>query len=70
MIRWLKGLWYKRQREIDMKYLWPACCVIAKDLAQAKEAFAVHALNDKAWLFLGNDLTKAIHELEMPHEEQ
>ena len=58
MIRWLQGLWHARQRKIDMDVLWPSCIAQARDLDHAKAAFAVHAFNDPAWMFLGRD---AVH---------
>lgn len=60
MMRWLQGLWYARCRRIDMQVLWPSCLRHARDLDHAKAAFAVHAFNDPAWMFLGRD---AVHRL-------
>jgi hypothetical protein len=55
MIEWLLSFWYRRCRKLDMQILWPSCVRLAPDLDRAKAAFAVHALNDKAWLVLGED---------------
>ena len=55
MIRWLVGLWYAHLRAIDLAVLWPQCVSQARDLDHAKAAFAVHAMHDPAWLFLGPD---------------
>jgi hypothetical protein len=66
MIRWLQGLWYARLRKIDMDVLWPTCAAQAHDLDHAKAAFAVHAFNDPAWQFLGEDATRRfIDDLEV-----
>ena len=54
-MRWLLGIWYKRLRKIDLEILWPSCRDLASDLDHARAAFAVHAFNDKAWVFLGED---------------
>ncbi len=51
--RWPIGLWYARCRSIDLQILWPTCREHARDLTHAKAAFANHAFNDRAWLFLG-----------------
>lgn len=53
MIRWLRGLWYRRLRNIDLQVLWPACVKNGRDLDHARAAFAAHAFHDPAWLVLG-----------------
>lgn len=58
MIRWLQGLWYARCRKTDLEVLWPTCVEQARDLDHAKAAFAVHAFNDPAWMFLGRDAVR------------
>jgi hypothetical protein len=60
MIRWLQGLWYAQCRKTDMQILWPICVEQACDLDHAKAAFAVHAFNDPAWMFLGRDAVRQI----------
>jgi hypothetical protein len=55
LMRWLQGRWYARLRKIDLKILWPACLENAYNTDQAQAAFAMHAFNDPAWLFLGED---------------
>jgi hypothetical protein len=55
MIRWLWGLWYAQQRRIDLLILWPCCVAAAPTLDLARGAFAMHALADPAWQFLGED---------------
>lgn len=55
MFGWIKRWWHARQRTIDMEILWPQCVELAPDLDHAKAAFAVHAMNDPAWLELGRD---------------
>lgn len=52
MIRWIRCLWYKRLRAIDILILWPACKEKAPTLDHAKAAFATHAFRDPAWQFL------------------
>lgn len=54
-MRWLRSLWYARLRKIDMDILWPTCRDQAKNLDNARAAFAVHAMNDPAWMFLGEE---------------
>jgi hypothetical protein len=49
LIRWIRGVWWKRQRAIDLDILWPACKAQAPDIDHARAAFAVHAFNDPAW---------------------
>ena len=53
--RALERRYNARRREIDMMILWPACRQMTDDVDRAKEAFAVHAFHDAAWLELGND---------------
>jgi hypothetical protein len=47
--------WRARQRRVDLELLWPTCKQLAPDLDHARMAFAVHALQDPAWLTLGMD---------------
>jgi hypothetical protein len=57
--------WYARQRRVDMDILWPMCLKGANDLEHAKAAFTKHALQDPAWLSLGEDqVIKFIDKLE------
>jgi hypothetical protein len=51
LLRW----WHKRQRNIDVQILWPACLKQAATPDRAREAFALHAVHDAAWLELGPD---------------
>lgn len=70
MIRWLQGWWHARQRKIDMDILWPVCVEQACDLDHAKAAFAMHAFNDEAWMFLGRDAVhRFIDELQNPQQQ-
>jgi hypothetical protein len=55
MISWLLRWWHKRQRDIDVQILWPACLKQASTVDRAREAFALHAVHDRAWLELGPD---------------
>lgn len=54
-MNWLRKIWFARLRRIDLEILWPSCKKQAPSMDQAKAAFAVHAFNDRAWLFLGED---------------
>ena len=65
MLKKLLKWWYARQRKVDLDILWPICRSKAKDLAQAKTAFALHAFYDNAWLSLGEDeVYRIIDELQ------
>jgi hypothetical protein len=55
LVALIRMWWQRRQRAIDLDILWPICCANAPDLDHAKAAFAVHAVNDPAWLALGDD---------------
>lgn len=64
MIRWALGWRYAVQREIDRRVLWPRCKKLAGDLDLAKAAFAVHAMQDPAWRWLGeNAIIELIDDL-------
>ena len=54
-MRWLMGLWYAHCRRLDVQLLWPSCKAGATSLDYAKCAFALHAVNDRAWQVLGGD---------------
>ena len=58
MLRKLQAWWYARCRKIDMEVLWPSCKAQARDLDHAKAAFAIHAFNNPAWMFLGRDAVR------------
>ena len=63
--------WYhRRQREYDEKYLWPAICKQADEAGMtiwhARNAFLIHALNNPAWIELGEmETRKYIRLLQM-----
>lgn len=64
MIRWIRRLWWKRQRQIDLEILWPECKRLAPDIDHARAAFACHAMADRAWVCeYGKDLVRVIGEL-------
>ena len=64
MLHRIIGWWHARQRVVDLQILWSACVENASNLDQAKAAFAVHAFNDAAWLWLGEDeIARQIDEL-------
>lgn len=50
MIRWLQRWWWRRQREFDLRVLWPECKRQSIDLDHARAAFALHAFQDPAWV--------------------
>jgi hypothetical protein len=54
-LNFLRRWWYARLRRIDLDILWPSCKEQARDLDMARAAFACHAFNDEAWMFLGED---------------
>ncbi len=54
-MRWLKHWWYARLRQIDLEILWPICKQKSRSLDVAKASFAVHAMQDPAWLVLGDE---------------
>ena len=63
-MRYLLSLWYRQCRRIDLKILWPICKEKARDSDHAKATFAMHAFNDPAWLFLGeNEIKRQIDAL-------
>jgi hypothetical protein len=55
MFDWFFDMWYARQRQIDLRILWPACREQALNLDQAKAAFTRHARSDPAWLHLSKE---------------
>ncbi len=61
MINYLRKLWHKQNRDLDIAILWPVCKEQAVCLSDAKFAFTVHCVNDNAWMCLGeNELYKII----------
>ena len=61
----IRMTWRRRQRAMDLKYLWPSLAANASDLNQARLAFAEHAMTDPAWLELGETaLLDLIFQLE------
>lgn len=64
MLKWLRNLWWARQRATDLQILWPVCKEQARDLDHAKVAFMVHAANDPCWVrYYGEDLWKIVDKL-------
>jgi hypothetical protein len=51
----IRTWWRARQRAVDIDVLWPILLREAGDLDRAKAAFAFHAMNDPAWLCLGEE---------------
>jgi hypothetical protein len=65
LMQWFWNWYDARRRRIDLDILWPVCKEHARDLDQAKAAFAIHAFNDPPWLSLGEDeIKRRIDELE------
>ena len=62
MIRFFRGLWYARQRRIDLEILWPTCKANARDLEIAKVVFCIHVAQDPAWLDVDADHVVALLE--------
>lgn len=56
---------YRRRREVDVDVLWPEYKKRAHwDIQAARDAFTVHAMKEKAWLYLGREeLVRRIGEL-------
>jgi hypothetical protein len=55
-LRWSAALndrWARRQRELDVQLLWPACVKLTGSRGEAEMAFLMHASMDPAWLRLG-----------------
>ncbi len=50
VIRFIQRWWWARKRAIDLKLLWPECKRQARNLEDARYAFAIHAINDPAWV--------------------
>jgi hypothetical protein len=49
----VRGWWRARVRRLDLEILWPLCLAGAIDRDYAKAAFTLHAMNEPAWLELG-----------------
>lgn len=65
MIKYIMNLWHKRQRDLDIKILWPICKKRTLCLAEAKGIFMVHCFMDPAWNYLDDKtLADYIDELE------
>lgn len=54
---WIVRWWRKRQREIDLRVLWPALKDAEPDLERAKIGFLLHARIDPAWQGYTDDET-------------
>src|SRR4029077_18501675 len=62
----IKKWWHARQRKIDLQCLWMVCLDMTEgDVEAAKDAFAMHCLNDPAWQDLGiNGIVEFIENLD------
>jgi hypothetical protein len=65
MIKCILGIWYAHLRKIDVDILWPVCRDNSPNLDTAKAVFAIHVLNDEAWLILGED--EIYHQIDLLH---
>jgi hypothetical protein len=54
-MQWLFRWLHKRQRDLDMKILWPCCIAHAPSLQEARGAFFLHTRLDPAWLELSDE---------------
>lgn len=54
---WIIRWWQKRQREIDLRILWPSLKAQTGDLEKARLAFLLHARIDAAWQTFTDDET-------------
>ena len=54
-MNWFLEPWRRRQRRLDVIYLWPAILRQAESLDHAYCAFTMHAVEDPAWRCLGED---------------
>jgi hypothetical protein len=68
-MNWLRSIWYRQQRGVDLAILWPSCKSAAAErgvsLDVAKAAFATHVYQDTAWLVLGEaEIRRRIDALE------
>ena len=48
-MRFIQNWWWKRQRAIDMKILWPAMKEHAKSIHAARRVFMMHAVSCPCW---------------------
>jgi hypothetical protein len=64
----IQAWWRRRQRMVDMDVLWPILLQEAGDLDRAKAAFAFHAINDPAWLCLGEERLRAFIDQLEPYD--
>jgi len=46
----IQRIWWKRQRQIDIDILWPACKRCAPTLEDAHKIFMVHAVTQPCWM--------------------
>lgn len=67
---WLRDRWWARQRDLDLRTLWPTCKEISIQagggMEMAREAFSVYAFEHPAWVdYYGREnLKQVIDELE------
>ena len=64
MIRWLQRIWWRQQRSVDLRILWPICKEKALNLEQARQLFMLHAIADPCWVReYGEELTAEVWRL-------
>lgn len=49
-MEWLRKLWRRQQRSVDLRVLWPLCRDHASSLFEAHRAFESHCRQDEAWM--------------------
>ncbi len=64
MLTLIRKWWHKRQRQLDIEILWPACKAQVTYIEHARDVFREHAFNDPAWQELGDKLDSTIDSLE------
>jgi hypothetical protein len=65
VLTYVSGLWKARQRQLDIKILWPACKKQADSIEKARRVFLYHALSDSAWsVFTDQEIINIIGNLE------
>ncbi len=64
MIKFLRNYFRAKQREIDLRILWPSIRARAPDILSARQAFFSHIVFDPAWGdFTLGDLVDLVNDL-------
>jgi hypothetical protein len=56
----IRTWWRARQRRLDIEILWPEIVAQARDVQEARLAFAAHAAYDPAWREIGDDRLRLV----------